>query len=301
MAKNLTVDFFQVLIRNSSSSIPDFKDIIQKTINIPADKRAREVRLHHVYLYEAAYGWQDTWEGEIVQLRMDNIPVKGDLSGKIEDLQLGTDEGIGEQSAFIYHPASKILALQTNRHGVSPGSFAQYFEFIAEGNIEISLLPVLQIDAMQRLEKLKDVKKFEINVAGINNIESIFNSGNNGVGEIIELSNAFQSPSIALELKASNSKSNPIYLIKEKVVGAAQSLARISKTNQNNAKVSKIRITGASDDEDNILVDLLKDRMREKISIGYSGKNRNIPYNYRKTALQTAWNKRLDEITKMYV
>jgi hypothetical protein len=300
MSKKLTIDFYQVLTNSSLSSISSFDDILQKLASLPTNQRTKLIRLHPVYLYEIQCGWQDTWEGEIVQLRMDNIPVKGNLSGDIEDFQLSTDEGIGEQSAFIYHPGSKILALQTNRHGVSPGNFAQYFESIAEGDTEIALIPVLQIDAMQRLENMKDVTKMEINVAGLSNM-SLFNTGDDGLQEIIELTNFYESPSVCIEMKASPRRSEPSFLSKEKVINTAQTLLRVSNTKQSNTKVKQIRITGKSDEEDNIFVDLLKDKMREHVQVNSSSRNRNIPYVDRKIALQNAWNKRLSEISRMYM
>ncbi|WP_442940553.1 DUF6731 family protein [Nostoc sp.] len=73
----------------------------------------------------------------------------------MSDIQLAQNEGIGEQSAFIYHPATSILALQSNRNGVSPGDFAKYFEIFAGTNASISFDPVIQMSVLQRLAKPK--------------------------------------------------------------------------------------------------------------------------------------------------
>jgi len=294
MSKNLTIDFFKVGI--SQPSTLSFYKILEKAANTPSDQRPQIVRVHHIYLLSAQYGWQDTWEGEIVRLRMDDIPVKGNISGGIEDILLAHDEGIGEQSAFIYHPATSILALQSNRHGVSAGDFARYFELVAGSNTSITLDAVLQADAMQRLAKIKEVSKFQVRIASLTNMD-IFKDGDYGVEEIVKLTQAFQAPSIVLELKTSRKKDDSSLSIKT-VFDTAQSLVRASYQSQN--KISAIRISGSSDEDEHLFIDLLRDKMRESIPVMNSGRNRNIPYANRQIALQEAWNRRLTEILRMY-
>lgn len=291
MSKTLNVDFFKVVIP-ADMNLP-FGEVLQKVIQLTADQRFKEVRLHYISLHEAVFGWQQTWEGEIVRLRMDNIPVKANLAGKIEDFKLADDEGIGEQSAFIYHPATNILLLQSNKHGVSPGNFARYFELIIGSNASIYIDPVIQWDALQRLEQMKTVKKLNISIAALENM-SVFE--NSGLEEFVNLTTAYQAPAIDIEFKVSRSKKSSLPL--EKVLNTTTSLLRISNQNQN--QVKKIRISGSSDDDDNLYVDLLKDKMRESIQIKASNGQRNIPYLERQKALRDAWEKRKSEILKMY-
>jgi hypothetical protein len=291
MSKTLNVDFFKVVLPADINL--SFEEVLKKIIQLPAGQRFQEVRLQYVYLHEATFGWQQTWEGEIVRLRMDNIPAKGNLAGQIEELKLADDEGIGEQSAFIYHPATNILLLQSNKHGVSPGNFARYFELIIGSNASIYIDPVIQWDALQRLEQMKTVKKLNISIAALENM-SVFE--NSGLEEFVNLTTAYQAPAIDIEFKVSRSKKSSLPL--EKVRNATTSLLRIYNQNQN--QVKKIRISGSSDDDDNLYVDLLKDKMRESIQIKASNGQRNIPYLERQKALRDAWEKRKSEILKMY-
>jgi hypothetical protein len=270
-----------------------FGEVLQKVIALPAKERFKEVRLHHLSVHEANFGWQQTWEGEILRIRMDNIPTKADLAGKIEEFNLADDEGIGEQSAFIYHPDTNILLLQSNKHGVSPGNFAQYFELIIGSNTSIYIDPVIQEDALQRLESMSKVKKFDISIAALEDM-SIFN--NCGLEEFANLTTVYQAPSINIELKVSRKKNSSLPL--EKVRNAAKSLLGISAQNQ--SQVKKIRISGSSDEDDSLYVDLLKDRMRESIQINASKNQRNISYVKRQEALRNAWQKRESEILKNY-
>ena len=294
MSKKLNVDFHQVKI--SQPSILTFENILENVANTLPDERPKEVRLHHVYIFSIQYGWQNTWEGEIVRLRMNDLPVKGNLAGGIEDIQLAQDEGIGEQSAFIYHPATHILAFQSNGHGVSPGDFARYFEIFAGGNTSITLDPVIQGSALQKLAKLKEVTNFEVNIASLSNT-SIFKDDDNAVEEMIYLAEIFKAPSISIELKSSLKRKQPSLFV-DKVVSTAQSLFRASRLNQN--RITTLKVLGSDDDDNKTLIDLLKDKMREKIDVNNPGRNRNIPYNIRQKALQEAWNNRLTEILQMF-
>ncbi|PSB32851.1 hypothetical protein C7B70_08785 [Chlorogloea sp. CCALA 695] len=293
--KKLSVHFYQVKI--SQPSTLSFEAILQTVANASADQRPREVRLHHVYVLSIQYGWQETWEGEIVRLRMNDIPVKGNLSGQIEDFKLTHEEGIGEQSAFIYHPATRILALQSNRHGVSPGDFARYFEIFALSNTSITLDFVLQMSAMQRLAKLKEVINFEFKIASLSNM-SIFAEDDNAVETIVHLAEIFQAPSINIEVKSSLKRKNQSSLLLNKVVDTAQALLRASLLKQN--KITTLKVSGCDDDNHTTVIDLLKDRMQDNIDINNLGRNRNIAYPLRQKALQEAWNNKLTEILRMF-
>lgn len=113
MSKTLNIDFFKVVMPSNINLA--FGEVLQKVITLPAEQRFKVVRLHHLSVHEANFGWQQTWEGEIICIRMDNVPAKADLAGKIEDFKLADNEGIGEQSAFIYHPNTNIMLLQSNK------------------------------------------------------------------------------------------------------------------------------------------------------------------------------------------
>jgi hypothetical protein len=291
MSKTLNIDFFKIVMPPDKNLT--FVEVLQKILTLPAEQRFQEVSLHHVSLHEVIFGWQQTWEGEIVRVRMHNIPTKADLTGKIEEIKLADNEGICEQSAFIYHPDTNILLLQSNKYGVSPGNFAQYFELIIGSNTSIYIDPVIQPDALQRLEKMNRVKIFDISIAALEDT-SIFD--NYGIEEFANLTTVYQAPSINIELKVSRKRNSSLPI--EKVRNAARALLKIS--NKNGSQVKKIRISGSSDDDDSLYVDLLKDRMREYIPISASKSQRNIPYLERQKALRNAWQKRESEIVKLY-
>ncbi len=292
MSKNINIDFYK--IQMPASARESFENILQNVIQLPIKERFRDIRFHPVCAYQAQASWQQLWEGEMIRLRMNNLPVKGSRSGQIQEIVFNDDEGIGEQTAFIYHPPTRVLVLQSNQSGVSPSTFAKYFEVMADFSEPIYIDPILQPDAMQRMARVQSVSKFEIRVAGLDNME-LFQADDYGVKDMVDLTKAFNSPSISLNL--SIGRKNQGSLSVEKVKSTAQALLR--GANQNKQQVKTIRISGYTNENEFVYIDLLKDRMRESVDIS-SGKKRNLPYQERKQIIRDAWLRRQQELLSMF-
>lgn len=292
MSKKINIDFYKVELPNSGTK--SFEVILQEVMQLQIKDRFREIRFYPVCIHEAQHNLLYGWEGNMIRLRMNNLPVKGSKSGRIEDIVFNEDEGIGEQTAFIYNPLTRVLALQSNQAGVSASTFAKYFEEMAAFDEPIGIDPILNPDAMKRLAKVKTVSKFEIRVAGLDNMER-FETDDCGVREMIELTNAFQSPTISLNLSVGGKKRDSLSV--EPVIRAAQAL--LGRANQNQQQVKTLRISGCTDEDESVYIDLLKDRMREIIEVN-SGKKRNFPYYERKQFLQDAWSRRKQELFSMF-
>ncbi|MEQ8467684.1 DUF6731 family protein [Coleofasciculus sp. E1-EBD-02] len=290
MSKTLKMDFYKIEIPDSSIS---FREVLQNVHNLPNDKRVREVRRHQVWLCEA-YIHQHLWEGDMIRLRMTDIPIKGNLSGNVEEINLADHEGIGERTAFLYHIPTKILVLQSSQAGTSPQSFAEYFRRMGELDTEIYLDPVLQIDAMQRLTNIQTVRKFEVRTAGLDSME-IIKDQNVGVQQFVKMSEIFRAPTLSVSLSIGHKKKSSLSV--DTIKELAHKLTRISQ--QNNQNVKKLRISGSTDEGENIKLDLINNRMREIIDIN-PGKQRSIPYTLRKEAVKKAWENRKNELNQMF-
>lgn len=293
MNKRINTDFYKVFMSNDSSA--SFETILQRVIQLPIQDRFKEVRQYPLCLRQAESVWQQCWEGEMIRLRMDDLPVKGSLSGNIEALVFNDDEGIGEQTAFVYHPPTRVLVLQANQSGVSASNFVKYFELMNNANEPIYIDPVIQASALEKLAKLNAVSKLEIQVAGLDKM-NIFQNQDYGVKEIINLSNEFRSPIINIEFSVGRKKRESLSL--EKAKDTATGWLRISS--ENKREVKKIRISGSSDDRENVYIDLLKDRMRESVDIKKTGRSRTISYYDRRQAVQESWQRREKELFSMF-
>lgn len=295
MTRVLNVDFYKITISEDKNANNDFELILEKVKNMPPKDRLREVRTSPIFLHSIDCGWNECWEGNIIRLRMNILPIKGNFSGDIVDIDLADDEGIGEETAFIYNPETRILALQSNQHGLSLMNFARYFELIINCSDVIYLDPVLQVNAFERLEKIDKVSKINFRVAEVENM-NLFPVEQHGVKKVLELSEYLQAPTMNIEISRGRGKENSFSVKKAK-----EMIKSLSRLNQNQQKsVKTLRISGSSSENEKIYVDLLKDKMRERVNIKDPSKLRNIPYSEKKSALREAWNRRKDEIISLY-
>lgn len=291
MNKKFNIDFYKIHMPNQSGK--PFESILQQVVQLPIQDRFREVNQSPIFLHQASHGWRNyCWEGEIIRLRMDSLPVKSTLAGDVEELFLKDDEGIGEQTTFFYNTQTRVLLLQATQSGVTISAFIKYFQLMINLIEDIYVDPVIQASAVQKLAQMQEISKFEVQVAGLDKMD-IFKNTSYGVKEIVNLTDSFFAPVISLNLSVGRKKRESLSL--DMVKDTALDLLRISSHNKR--EIKKIRISGSSNDSDNIYIDLLKDRMRESIDIK---KSRRISYSDRIQAIRDGWQHREQELFKMF-
>jgi hypothetical protein len=292
MSKKIQVDFYRVEMPEDAS-LP-LEEIIKQVIQLNDTARTEDIRGVPIKLHEVSQ-WGECWQGNMIRIRMTQMPVKASLRGSVSPFNLRDDEGMGEQTAFLYHPRTRILLLQNSQLGVSISALAKYFE--KKGNLSspIAFDPVIQKDAMLRLMEMPMIRKLDIRTAGLDNAQLLEGQGY-GVKEITQLSQELRAPTMELSLSVGRGKNKS--LSKERAVELIHSLLRVS--NQNARQVGKVRVTGLTEDKELVFLDLLRDRMRENLNLGQN-KKRNIDYAERKEALRKAWNNRQDELFSMFL
>lgn len=292
MAKKIKVHFYKLEIAENSGV--SFEKILNQVASLPREDRYQSTVFYPVYLYDVSLTSQGIWEGELIRHRMEELPVIGNRKCEIKDMILSDDEGIGEQTAFIYHPSTSILALQAGQYTISASGFAKYFELfdprISKG---LKLLPVFQLDAMVRFTNMVNVYELDVSIAGVGNMSSDGKT-EYGINEVLDLNEAFSSPNISFKLTGNVKQKKPLNF--QRIFDFANSLIVNNKNHLN-----KIKIKGSNDNSDDVYsIDLLKDRMVEEVYITTSAKKRNIPYPERQLALREAWNQRFDELSLRY-
>lgn len=230
----------------------------------------------------------------MVRIRMDMLPRKASLDGALEDLDFEDDEGLGEETAFLYHPPTRVLAIQRNRSGVSASALAWYFK--EKGHVEepIQVDPVLQRDAMQRLADIRTVRRIDISVAGLEN-GGIFQYLGHGVADIVRLSEEFRAPKLSLSLSMGHQRQGGIVL--NRAIGLVRQLRQLAGDHPN--EVQTIEISGYDDANEKVVLDLIEERMTAVQQVQPIA-NRTIPYNVRRLAVRQAWENRREELAEMF-
>lgn len=299
MTKVARIDFYTIEMPKNSNS--RFEDFLKQVYALPENDRTQTVNSTPVRLQrlvEVDNLGEKFLEGEIVRIRMSGLPSIAGLQGGVEDLNLPVNKGLGEQTAFLYHPATKTLLFHATQVGVSIPSFLRYFEILGGSVLnlfqaQIFADPILVKDALQRLAKMKSIRTFEyrLRVAEADNMEFLEDQGLS-VKQEIDLMNKYKAPSIGLKLSVEHLKNDS--LDTSNTQNTVKSLLRWE--GKHPGDVSKIRLSGADEDNEAIHIkNLLKETMRETIKLQI-GQERSIPYSVRCDALRRAWQRRQDEI-----
>jgi len=299
MTKVAKIDFYTVEMPENSNL--HFEDFLKQVHALPENDRTKTangtpVRLHR--LVEIENLGNKFLEGEIVRIRMSGLPSIAGLQSGVEDLNLPMNKGLGEQTAFLYHPATKTLLFHATQVGVSIPSFLRYFEILGDSVLnlfqaQIFADPIIMKDALQRLAKMKSIRtvEYRLRVAEVNNMEFLEDQGLS-VKQEIDLMNKYKAPSIDLRLSIGHLKNDS--LDTSNTQNTVKSLLRWE--GKHPGDVARIRLSGADEDNEAIHIkNLLKETMRETITLQL-GQERNIPYAIRCDALRRAWQRRQDEI-----
>ena len=288
MIRKLKVDFFKVVLPQESPH--SFEDIIHAVHISPNDDTRNATRNACPFRLQNSQKTKDCWKGEMIRIRMDQLPIKAKLSGDISSIDLEDDEGIGEETAFLYHVPTRVLAIQRNRYGVSAGVLAWYFE--EKGSVEsIELEPIQQKDGLQRLADMKVVRKMSLNIAGVENMTA-FKGLEQGVESMLALMKQFESPSLTLTVSMGKKRGSLKW-----VKRFAQAFAK--RNQQGESSIHKFEITGKTEDGEKSVLDLIEYRMIEEIEFE-SKSARTISPSEREDAVQKAFAARKQELLEMF-
>jgi hypothetical protein len=296
MTKKLKVDFYQIELPTTSNV--SFEALLQKAIQIQEQARIKIIRGFPIRLQSLDcndFNGEQVFEGEIIRIRMEDAPVIANLKGGLEDIHLTDDQGIGEQTAFLYHPNTRVLLIHTTQTGVSISLLLGYFKEIGGFNELIYGNAVIQLDTMQKLDTMQSFRRFEVRVAGLENAE-IFKDQGRSIEEMVKLSEEFRAPVLDISMSIGYKKNESLdpNIVKRTVNSLRSMLGSRHK------QISKIKVSGVTEDGELVLLDFIKHRMIEVVDISTQKNQRKIPYSTRQRAIREAWNHRQDELLKMY-
>jgi hypothetical protein len=148
---------------------------------------------------------------------------------------------------------------------------------------------------MQKLDTMQSFRRFEVRVAGLENAE-IFKDQGRSLQEIAKLSEEFRAPVLDINMSVGHKKNKSLdsNIVKDTLNSLRSMLGSRPK------QISKIKISGVTEDGELVLLDFIKDRMIEVVPISTQNKQRKVPYLTRQRAIREAWEHRQDELLKMY-
>ena len=290
-ARKVRFDFYRVTVRDDEMT---FDQILSRARGLAAGQaRTRTVNGTPVRLQVISQTQAPT-TGDMGRIRMTELPPRATLGGRLSDLNLDADEGLGEETAFSYYSGLQVLVVQRNFYGVSAPSLAGYFTAIS-GKVVV-LEPVIEPGALARLRRITDVRQFDVSVAGIHNPATIAAQERQDPGfiKMANLLEEFEAPAVHMHISMEHERGS---LSIRRVRSAARRL--ISLNNSGEVRVKKIEVRGTTSDDELLIVDLLKDRMVEEIEVRLNTRRR-LPYNARARALVEAYNTREAQLQSLF-
>ena len=113
MAQKLAVDFYSVGLSEDDGDA--FGPIIERVVNLPNANKHAKLK-ENFYRLQSAEQVDGCWIGDIIKIRKDIAPIKADLDGRVEIIEMhATPRESGRETAFLYCPRLNALLLQRNR------------------------------------------------------------------------------------------------------------------------------------------------------------------------------------------
>ena len=160
--REIVIDFYRPAVTRGT-----FSDVLRRIVALPDDESRNDISTSgHPIRMQTLRRTGAVWQGEILQIRMTDLPKKVSLGGESEDLDLEDDQGLGQGVTFSYHENTDVLLVQRNKFAVSASSLERYLIMKGKAGV-IELNPLLTKSAYARLMALSKITRVAIKVANI--------------------------------------------------------------------------------------------------------------------------------------
>lgn len=292
MIKTLKFSFYRVVVPGEDGTV--FTDLLSEIARFDGEDRVYEeggtpIRLQSFNLRHGLV------TGDVARIRMTDIPEKMRLSGETEEIILDDDQGLGETSSFVYHPATGVLAYLRNRSSVSAAGFAHYVEVLNDYPDPIILEPVFEEAAYQRFLRMGHIQRCELKVAAPGNSQ-IFQDLGLTPREMVNLMGVAPKVTVTCGISMGHTRGrfpfDPVNRLVESIMNR--------RTQEAEDTSIKLEIAGREDvDEERLVIDLFDDHMTEKVEVDL-GQGRRITDRHKINAARDAWRSRQNEIQRMF-
>lgn len=259
--KKMHVHLYEV-IRSDES--PPLEDRLSEIADTELDHRERDlgtkIRVENEILSPSAD--RPYWLMDFAKLRFDGGPGRASIKKPTRSFDLEAGEGFSEETAILYHPASRYILVQYNHFGPRPTTIADYlsvFDHKAVYSYEFRIK--LRNDAMARLEKKKLFTRLEIKVAPAN-LSDTFRAKNVALSQALQYQlDNFGGDVITIEVGLDRHTKSSLKL-KEWM----KSIRRLASEDRD--AIKHLEVSGRNDEYERIEpIDLLA----EKEDLSYSG------------------------------
>jgi hypothetical protein len=280
--KTYSVDFYRVRIKQNSNS-PLFADTLRDAASTGFLEMVETAGTadHHQVKSIVTFTSDKVFKAVFGKVRKADIPKQGDEHGNEEELNLKPGYGLVEKNYFMFYRDTNLLVYQRNQNGSHYSKLAQYLSKVL-GNT-VSLDPVLTADSYARLMQNDVVPtKIELSLAASSNSELY---PEDWTQDMMDLIKGVGGARAKLTIRADTRRG-------ETLVARAKEAAVIL------ARSGLASISRVSVEDNEHPIDLIADRIKEKIEVEIEGRYPDPESIY--NALMSAKDRRQDDLDSFF-
>ncbi|ASS76573.1 hypothetical protein CIG75_17455 [Tumebacillus algifaecis] len=296
--RSILIDFYRV----SLPSGVKFKKMLEVAKAANLEDREFNVKDYPIRLEKIERLTDGNWLGHLVKIRMDFLPKKATKGqAGLEDLGLNPDQGIGEETSFMYNENTNVILYQRNYYGVRIEGFNQYMRKLYKDSkgltkeILLEFLAIVGEDAFEKLERQQIIRKVDVRLALPDNPEIASKLRKNQVlNKWIDNLEDTGSETMSLTLSMGRKRNASM------IVNAIKEAARIAVKEQD--YIGKFKVRAKEDDYKGRLewIDLLEDRIHENVELDVSRKEP-LTHDRMSRELIKVWGEREEEINALFL
>ncbi len=289
--REINCDFFRIRVGHEQEG--DFLQTIgefQARCHRPRDRNF-EVEDGYVRLHD----WrveEGNASGAMLRLRTDGNARIGHIeTDDLRDIELRSGEALVDYSCFRYFGEFKTLVLHRNRDAGNEMRLRHYLEKQCNvGPIDFQVL--VSADALALFEQMQEITVAEVTIAIPTNLSAETGGRNVSVGDQIDLARRSGAATFTTRLSMDRTRRS---LMPDVVRNWIKTYLRDDGETVRSAEV-RGRINRG---EDVRTIDLIHDRLRERVRLESLGQKPELPDFY--AALDKAYRNRRDEISRMFL
>ncbi len=226
----------------------------------------------------------------MIRIRLGEEPKRANLRGKVEPITFDEDEGLGEETAFVYDPELQMVAYHEHRGGVSLTNTARYFKAVGKVR-SIDIKPVLRPDVIERVDRMGTVREFIVHLAGMHDGHRLRGFGRPALS-LFEAKDAFQAPKAKFHMSVGREGS--LQHVREAIAEFMQA------DDATKEQVKKLVVIGseAEGDDHQEVIDLIQDRLVVPMEVDLRGGR--LSDTRRRGAVYDAWLAQRDGLRAAY-
>ncbi|MEZ5301325.1 MAG: DUF6731 family protein [Verrucomicrobiales bacterium] len=262
MRRSYKIDFYFV----ESGSGADFETILSRVAQLSEEGTDRNMGVGDDYIRLAHAGSDgDGFWGDLLRIRMAETAFRADLGGQMEGIQMESDQGFADGSAFYYDYSSGILVMQRNSRGPNKGHFCRYFVSMGKAEEPIELEPILHEGAVDKFRSMQNIKKVLVRV---NVTDDLLTLDKLKPDAERALAMARDAEAREIEILLKSSKAQGGYLHKERAVEVVEGWLNVGKRLGPDAQVTKKAVVSGYDGSGQRLeFDILNDKIEMAMEV----------------------------------